>query len=272
LIAAYGGLPLDLNQVPPKIDFASEQSIAATRQVLDLARAGYIQYEPLGDFATVRIMFGDETVYALYTESLGGFFGFKRSRGPAAQEGTITPTYNLVSFPQGADYVPIAFDITAAYISAKSPAPDACYRFIQTLTGHPALFGGMPVLRSLLDSDTVTATYGQSAVDFYRGVDSTLTNPRAARFSGIKGIDIGGEGLVSLWLYRAWDKYYADDSVDLTKELQDAQFYADAYLECLTLAEQEIPSDSGTVIDKFGMWRDCAVSVDSSLDDVLPDF
>ncbi|HEX2621914.1 MAG TPA: extracellular solute-binding protein, partial [Phototrophicaceae bacterium] len=47
LIAAYGGLPYDYQTIPPTVNLTDPATVAAIRQVLDLARSGYIGYQSL---------------------------------------------------------------------------------------------------------------------------------------------------------------------------------------------------------------------------------
>ncbi len=44
LIAAFGGLPIDYRTDPPTINFTDAATVDAIRQVLDLAKDGYIAY------------------------------------------------------------------------------------------------------------------------------------------------------------------------------------------------------------------------------------
>jgi len=276
LVAAYGGLPIDFSQQPIKIDFANPAVIEASRQALNLARDGYIKYSPLGNLGQGGVFFGDDTtVYGVYSQTLGGFFN--RGGGPLGQNADATntnpTTYDLVSFPQGSDYVPVPYNVTAGYISAQSANPDACYRFMRSLMERPSLFGGMPILRSLLDSDQVIGSLGRSAVDFYRGLDAAMSNPKAVTLGGFTGTSGGGDLLAVIWLYKAWDKYVADDSIDLEKEMQDADLYAKGYLECLAQAQADGTIKAGLgLLDSFRQWRTCAVKVDPTLDSALPNF
>jgi ABC-type glycerol-3-phosphate transport system substrate-binding protein len=52
LIAAYGGLPLDYRTNPPTVNFTDPDTVAAIQQVLDLARNGYMEYNPLASTKT----------------------------------------------------------------------------------------------------------------------------------------------------------------------------------------------------------------------------
>src|SRR5258707_815018 len=70
-IAAYGGLPLDYRTNPPTIDFTSQANVDAIRQVLDLARNGYINYSALSnlDFGGGQ----NNLQTAIYTSNLNAF-------------------------------------------------------------------------------------------------------------------------------------------------------------------------------------------------------
>jgi ABC-type glycerol-3-phosphate transport system substrate-binding protein len=270
LVAAYGGLPIDFSQTPMKIDFANPAVVEASRQALNLVHDGYIKYSPLGNLGSTSIFLGGaDDVYALYSQTIGGFLNFGGLQGDA--ENPVQ--YNLVGFPQGQEYVPVSYNVTSGYISGQSVNADACYRFMSSLMQRPALFGGMPVLRSLLDSDEIVSSLGESAVEFYRGIDAAMTDPKAVSLGGISGTGAGGETLAVIWLFRAWDKYAADDSVDLEKELQDADLFAKAYLECFAQGQADgtITANAGP-LEGFRQWRECAVKVDPSMDSALPNF
>lgn len=269
LVAAYGGLPIDFSQNPPVINFATPEVLEASRQALNLARDGYIKYSPLGNLGAASIFIGSEAdVYALYSQTIGGFLNLGN-----LQDAEAGVQYDLVSFPQGQQYVPIAYNVTSGYISAQSPNAEACFRFMRSLMERPALFGGMPVLRSLLDSDEIVSSLGESAVEFYRGIDAAMTDPNAVSLGGISGTSAGGETLAVIWLFKAWDKYVADDSTDLEKELQDADLFAKAYLECFAQGQADGTITAGAgPLDGYRQWRTCAVKVDPSMESALPNF
>lgn len=274
LVASYGGLPIDFSQNPPAINFASTEVIEASRQALNLVHDGYIKYSPLGNLGGGGFFIGDdETVYALYSQTIGGFINFGGLQDEGEDEEAVPIAYNLVGFPEGTDYVPVSYNVTSGYISAQSPNADACYRFMSSLMARPALFGGMPVLRSLLDSDEVVSSLGESAVEFYRAIDAAMSNPRAVSLGGISGQGAGGEILSVIWLFKAWDKYAADDSIDLEKELQDANLFGKAYQECFLQGQADgTITDTAGPLDQFRQWRVCAVKVDPAMESVLPNF
>src|SRR5690606_28265459 len=66
LIAAYGGLPLDYRTNPVTVNFTDPANVEAIRQVLDLAKDGYIAYSELANFS-FNIFGGTEGI-AMYSE------------------------------------------------------------------------------------------------------------------------------------------------------------------------------------------------------------
>ena len=81
LMAAYGGLPLDYRTNPPTINFTTPANVDAIRQVLDLAKAGYIKYDALGsiDFGGNRL----DRSAPIYSDTLNAF-NFRFGPGNAA--------------------------------------------------------------------------------------------------------------------------------------------------------------------------------------------
>jgi hypothetical protein len=260
-MAAYGGMPIDYSTQPFTVNFADEASVQAIQQVLDLARDDYIKYNRLVQ-SGANIFLGDNAVYAMYSEILGGFFG-------GSSEDEEGNEFLLSMFPEGSTYKAVAYDVGAGYISANTQNAEACYRFIAHLMTKPDLFGGMPVLRSLINGPELVQTQGQDAVDFYNALDTLLQDPQAVAMPTAGNINAGGEALVAFWLYKVFDKYVEDENTDLAKELEDAQLFANAYLECLTT----IPEDeaaAGDFIAQYRVWRDCAIKVDPAMETTLP--
>ena len=253
LIAAYGGVPLDFRTTPVTIDFSSEATVDAVRQVLDLAKEGFIDYQDTADFGGPGGLFGgDET--AMYVQSLNAlaFFIPQDDDDP----------YRLIPMPRGEQFSGTAFDIGGAYISANSQVAEACYRFISHIAQSPVLFEYMPTRRSHINSPELEATQGPEAVAFYTEMDALLqgTNVIAIPtiFSDISNAD---NFVLRFWLNRVFDAYVADESgFDLAAELSDAEDLAEAYLDCSAAIP---PLDPTTDIqDYFGEFVDCAVQID----------
>jgi ABC-type glycerol-3-phosphate transport system substrate-binding protein len=264
LMAAYGGLPIDYRTTPPTIQFTDDSQLQAIQQVLDLARDGYIEYEALAAVGAAFAFGGTDDLVAMYSELLGLF-------GADAGDDTDSGSqYDISQFPQGTAYTAVSYDLGAGYISALSPNAEACYRFLTTLMQHSDLFGGMPVLRSEINNSALADTQGQATVDFYNAMDSLIETPGAVVLSSGFNTSAGGEALVTVWLFRAFDKYVAEDNTDLAFELSEAQLFADAYLECLAQIPPE--DNSGGLFDRYRQWRECAIQVDPTTEAFFPAF
>ncbi|MBC7809836.1 MAG: extracellular solute-binding protein [Burkholderiales bacterium] len=258
LIAAYGGLPIDYRTTPVTIDFTSQANVDAIRQVLDLAKAGYIEYS---EQARMNVMFignGDDDK-AIYTDSLNGMnVRITRGSGPESNP------YQFTTYPRGSQYGALSYGIGTAYISANAQNPDACYRWLSFIGQHPELFSSMPARRSLINDPAVSASQGADTTALYNQIDtmlldpSTLVFPQPAPNAGaLAGF------LTQFWLSRAFDNYILHDA-DLETELADSELIARSFLECTANIPPFDPA-AGTEQEQFQPFIDCATSVDSSL-------
>lgn len=266
LIAAYGGLPMDYRTSPATVDYLSDTNVNAIRQVLDLAKDGYISYSALaagGGAATGG--FGEEGLEnpAMYTGFLtnlfGGFGGDEESN-----EG-----YGLVTFPQGVDYSAVSYDVGSAYITAQTQYPDACYNFISYLTGEPDLFDSMPARRSIINSEEVAQTQGAEAVEFFNGLDAQLSQSNVLELPSQTTQDFSqvADLLSVIWLYRAMDRYVLEDA-DLVTELEDAQQFTLDYQACAAQIPTFNEVEEGTnILDYVSEFAQCAVNVDETTRD-----
>lgn len=259
LLAAYGGVPVDYSTQPPTINFTDPAAVEAARQVLDLAKAGYIQYEGLGGAfggRGFRFGFGSDEDVALYNQLLNSFVIDNIARDES---------YGLTTYPDGTQFNAVSYDIGTAYISSSSPYPQACYRFISAIAQSPELFDGMPARISQLNNPDVLSSQGQSAVDFYNVVNTTLSQPNTlvfpSAFSG--GISAVGETIAVDWLYQAFDAYVLEDA-DLQTELEDAQVKAQTFLDCYSTLPAFDP-DAADPGEYFEQVRTCAVQADPDL-------
>lgn len=272
LTAAFGGLPLDYRTSPPTIDFSNTASVDAIRQVLDLAKDGYIQYSELGELGGGGFFGGD--LQALYNETLSALSWRLRTSSEDVPDDTEDP-YRLTSFPRGRQFTGIAYDIGAGYILSTAQNPDACYRWLSYLSSRPDLFTAMPARRSAIDALSTSAAQGEDLAAIYAEIDTLLQDTTTVivptQFSGAGG-DIGSF-VLPIWLNRAMDAYVLEDA-DLEAELSDAQFFATTYMECINSIER---IDLGTLSDMSlqeqltytRQFTDCAVSVDPSLESMF---
>lgn len=256
LITAYGGTPIDFSTDPPFVSFNDPATVDATRQVLDLANNGFIEYDRLSINIAGTTYDLEERDPALFNQ-LFNSLTFGDPESPANVD-----EYAVVTYPQGNQSSAALYSIEALYITAVSENPDACYRFAQHLSNHPELFEGMPARRSLLNTPAVVAASGQPAADFYSTYDAFLSDPNTLIVPGL-GLNIGGDALVLYWLFRAYDNYVLADA-DLQAELDEAQQFATAYLDCTAGLGTYDPALYDGILDYIREVAACAVQIDPS--------
>jgi ABC-type glycerol-3-phosphate transport system substrate-binding protein len=254
LIATYGGLPLDYRTDPVTINFTDPATVDAIRQVLNLAKEGLISYQEQQQGGLIRLAVREDStdLTPITAESLLGF-------GMFLMETQGENPYRLTTYPVGTQYTPLSYDITTGYISASAENPDACYRWLSTISQHPELFSGIPARRSLLEDTSVVAALGEDRASFYRQFESTIQSPNAIIFpTAFAGASVDSFILQS-WLARAFDEYVVRDG-DLEAALADAQMTALAYQECVAnLPPADPNADSMTRIQQY---LECSQSVD----------
>ncbi len=262
LMAAYGGVPVDYTTTPLTINFTDPAVEEAIRQVLTLARDGYIEYTKLAEQQSVFNIGADEDVVAMYSQLLGGF---------AFGGGNDDETYERSLFPQGVDFTALAYDVGAGHISANTQAAEGCYRFVSHLRTQPQLFGSMPILRSLINSPDLATAQGETAAEFYNAFDGLMESNNAVVFPSGFNVNSGGELFAIAWLYRVFDKFVDDENADLTFELSEAQLFAQSYLDCIAQIPPE-DLDGGDFLASYRKYRECAVKIDPTAEAMFPSF
>ncbi len=259
LIAAYGALPLDYRTDPPAINFTDPATVDAIRQVLDLAKQGYIKYDALGNIMSA-FSFGGKVDAPIYTDSLS-LFGFRRNPNDTQTSSSYKPT----TYPRGSKYAAVSYGITTAYISATSKNPEACYRWISAITKLPDLFTAMPARRSQLADPVLAQAQGADIVALYNEIDALLKDPNTisipSQFSG--GASPTGF-LLQHWLYEAFDKYVLKDG-DLDAALKEAEGMAKGFQECTVNLPPLDASSQQKAKEYIKAFGDCAVKVDPRL-------
>ncbi len=270
LMAAYGGVPLDFSTSPPTINYTDPASVDAIRQVLDLAKAGYIQYNELTDFSGGG---GGPADAPILTDMLNAMNWRVQSLidPDTVVDSEYVDPYRLTTYPTGSQYTPVSFDIGTAYISANAENPEACYRWISTMAQHPEVFSAMPARRSLIEATNVTMSQGQNLVEVYRQLDGLMQQPNAlvfpSQFSG-GGDNTPSSFIVQYWLNRVFDRYVLEDA-DLETELADAESNALAYLECaaaLPAFDPAVYTTQAEQIEFYQQYGECAIAIDPSLE------
>jgi ABC-type glycerol-3-phosphate transport system substrate-binding protein len=255
LIAAYGGVPLDSRTTPTKINFTDPTTVDAIQQVLDLAKKGYIKYTKLT--ANQGSTWSSNNTTSIYTDSqnMTSYYSMGGENNP----------YRLANYPRGVNILPAAYSVGAAYISAQTANPEACYRWISTIARHPELFWAMPARRSLID-DPGTQSQGPDVVSFYRAFDKTLQDPSVLVMPA--QIASADDYILGYFLNRAFDRYVLDNA-DLQAELKEAELFAKGYQECTA----NIAPMTGTTTEELGAYykqfSDCAIKIDPGLKSVF---
>lgn len=262
LIAAYGGLPVDYRTSPATLNFTDPAAIDAIRQVLDLAKAGYIDYQELaggGGFRMVTISASTADPEAITSDSLGGFR--RIIGGRSAQE---DPS-RLVTYPTGI-FNGASFSIGTGYISVNAENPEACYRWLSYVAEHIDVFSMMPARISQINDPVLQVSFGNNA-DFYRAYSSVLATPNTVVFpSANAGFNSIGDFITQYWLNRAFDNYVLRGG-DLETDLADAQRFATEFQQCVA---QLPPSDPtpGALGFNAGI-LECATTADPSAADLF---
>ncbi|HLA44224.1 MAG TPA: hypothetical protein VJZ27_12350, partial [Aggregatilineales bacterium] len=183
-------------------------------------------------------------------------------------EGEDNPP-GITTYPTGTQFSAAVFEIGAAYISASSQNPEACYRWISYFSARPDLYNAMPARRSLINDPLSIASQGQNVIDFYNVLDAQLQQPNNIVMPGQFSASQSIEGiLVPLWLNRVFDAYVLEDA-DLLAELEEAQLFTTGYLECTRNAPPFDPAVYEDVNDYLREYASCAVAVDPSLEEVF---
>jgi ABC-type glycerol-3-phosphate transport system substrate-binding protein/beta-lactamase regulating signal transducer with metallopeptidase domain len=259
LLADYGALPIAMRISPPTVNFTDPATVSTIRQVLDLARNGYVRYTALGNLMG-GIESGPTNTTAIYTATLDGL-GRKIPPGSAPDKSVL--------FPVGHQYTGLAYDMGTAYISAQSQNPEACYRFISTLARHPELFATMPARHSLLTSPALASSTNPDVMALYKQVDTLLSDPRTVAFPVGDGTMTVSDLLLIHWLFEGFDRYVLNGD-DLEVALKDAESYAKGFLGCTSnLPPLAIMAAGNGSHDVTRAYADCAEKVDARLKPIL---
>ncbi len=235
LAAAFGGIPYDYSTEPPTVNLTDPASVNGLRQALDLARNGLMAYERLDQFGAGGggFSFGgpDEPPVTTDTFSANSFRFRERSGG-------FYETWRITNFPSGAQYTPVAYNVSTAYITTNATDPQACYEFINGITLTPGLIDGIPVRRSVINDPNVAVTQGEDIANIYLGFADLLESQNAINFPGqFGGVTTPGAWFEPLWLNTVYNGYVLDDG-DLETLMADAQANIMDYRECTAGAQE----------------------------------
>ena len=258
LIAAYGGLPIDYRTTPATLNFSNPAAIDAIRQVLDLAKQGYIHYDRLADAGAQIIASNDNPIQA-DTLSITAY----QDSGTDAQN-----AYHMVLYPSGDKYTGLAYGVGSVSLNAQTAKASACYRWIKALVKHPELFYAMPASRAVIDDPTLAGVQGADAVMLYKQIAALLNDPHTVAFPPQFGGLTFPMYIIRRWLFQAFDHYVLDGK-DLIDELRNAESMAKVFQPC---ADAVPPYDLTDPQNQYlqGI-KACAVKLDPSAGAIFGD-
>jgi ABC-type glycerol-3-phosphate transport system substrate-binding protein len=263
MMASFGGIPLDYRTDPPTIAFTDTKNVEAIRQVLDLAKNGYIKYTKLANL--IGGFFGGNTQEspAITTDTLNSF-GF-RLGGPAPGGDNASDPYKSVSYPRGTEFTGASYNIGIGLVSANAKAPEGCYRFFKAISQNAKLFQAMPARRALINNGNTAAVQGEDLVALYNDFDKLLNEPTTVIFpSQFSGGASPSGFLLQYWLYQAFDAYVLEDK-DLDTALADAEQKARDFQECAKSLPPLDTSNEEAARDFLKKFGECATKVDPAL-------
>lgn len=256
LITAFGGLPLDYRTTPPTINFTDPANVTAIQQVLDLARQGYLQYSRVGVLPPAQR--GPAPVTApMFSDTVNNLSAV------ASMKMGMTDKYQPMLYPKGSQFNGVAYTVEAAYISAQTTYPEACYRWISALSQHPELFPAMPARHSQVNASALKGTINPAVLALYTRIDALFGDAHTVSFPIPDQQNTSvSDYLIRYWLYKAFDSYVLDGK-DLTSSLKDAENNAKAYQTCAAnLPDKVVGNNSASA---FQPYIDCAERADPGL-------
>ncbi len=257
LFATYGGLPLDYRTDPPTVNLTDPATVEAMQQVLDLARVGTIDFQRLNMLGGGGGM-GGALPAPLYADMLNMFsFRLQMSANPQ----------DFVPYPRGSQYVPVAYQLGAAYISADAQNPQACYRWFNAIAQQPGLLPGMPVRSSQLDDPALIAAQGEDIVAYYRQIAAMLQIPDVVVFPELfaSSTELTSAHIEQLWLNDVINHYVLQDGVDLAAELAQVASLITDYRGCIANVQPFDPASEPTRDRYASEIINCAFSVDPEM-------
>jgi hypothetical protein len=232
LATASDALLYDTRQTPPTVNIDA-QTIQDVQVVLDMAKAGLIEYQPLQENNGRP---GQQN--APLKEESWQAFEFRRLITENEGASLLPAEYGLMLYPAGRQFAPLIVDVGAVYINAQSSLTSACYRWSQHLADNAHLFmGGMPATRSALD--TVS---NPSNMMFFNQVQNRLQSDKLIVLPPPHRPLSLSQQADMYWLAGAFDAYVLDEA-NLSDELQTVSDFIDQLRDC----EQSVAVSNSSV-------------------------
>ncbi len=233
LISAHSGPPIDYRSDPPALNFADPATMQAIQDVLELVRAGFIEYsltpQRLDDGVDPPVMVVG--TYSYLTQS---------------------DRYTIVPIPPGDVAQLLTARVGYAYISKQARFVDECYDLIKLLMLNAEQL-------DLFSAYDPRSTYND---ELYARFDH-IWNEKELIFvaSPDNPTNQTAHQLISYWLSREFDLYIESGSEDdLKLNLTELKVELDQFQNCI--ASIDLSGEENKIIEAF---IDCVHQVDPEL-------
>ncbi|MCG8350137.1 MAG: extracellular solute-binding protein, partial [Chloroflexales bacterium] len=232
----FGAQPTQSDGTHVQPNFSDPQTLAAIRFFLDLLRNNS-PHQQIEHYKRDHAMIAPDWAEFARTGRAAMWFDnteYTRYGGDASQ---YTFTHAVAPPPFGGSAVtPRDFHVvTGWFISAQTPYPEACWRWLRYLSAENSRIlevGRFPARISQAESAAFLedATPGMAAVyaAYAAILDSSAPGSAASRYEG--RISPHSDRMDGYWFYQAIDR--ALQGADLERELADAQFLTQQYVAC----------------------------------------
>ena len=259
LMAAYGAVPYDHRTTPPTLNLTDPLTVETMRQVLDLAKNGYIDYMELSRNGGGG--FGGSMEIPLIGDALSLQSWRLQNRANSDAPGN----YLLTTFPVGTQFTPLAYQVGAGYIEADTLQPEGCYRWLSFISQHPELFDSMPARLSQLNAPEIAAQ-GGDVVEVFQSYADLLSKPDVLVFDQYNVLNYYGGWIEQMWLNQVFDHYVLENA-DLESELELAESNILTYRDCTSgVPNIDINASQEETLALLRQYARCAVGIDPSLE------
>lgn len=264
LMAAYGATPIDYSTQPSTVNFTD--NIDVIRQVLNMAKDGLIAYQELDNMGGGGFG-GNAPLSSTSFSSLAYNLQFMAENPDSAFVSGIGYT----TYPVGSELTPITYTMGNAYISSEAVNPEACYRWISTMSQHPELLLGMPVRTSQLSDPALADALTPQVASLFTLVNEQLNSQNVivvpnSMFGARSYLDY----VESMWVNQAFDNYVLEDA-DLETELAEADRKINELRTCGADFPELTPSQVQSmtqeeITEHYDQLTNCIISVDPALE------
>jgi multiple sugar transport system substrate-binding protein len=261
MLQALGAILVDTTQDPPKAVFDDATMRSAMQWYADLHRKHAVKPMFVTDYAELLTQASTALVEreAMIDDGRAAMWSAYAGM-PNLTGSTKRPTMNIGAAPlpigaagsKGGNYV----SSNGYYISADTPAKQACWKWITYLTEQVDVKQGLPARKSVATSEAYKQKVGaERAAAYQASLGESGTSSVYEFFSGKNS----WLSYSIFWLAKAYGQV-VDGSVPADKALTDAQKMSDDYRACVVQSDAQSNTQQQ---------RKCLKQVDPSIPDLL---